>query len=222
MSSSYQIQKPVRLGTEVYDILLKKLMSLEIQPEERISVDKLARELGVSQTPIREALSQLEVQGLVVKIHLSGYRAASQLTRKQFDDLCELRLLLEPAAAAKATTRMSDVEREAIETLASRMEEPSIHDPRSAYNAFAQQDAAFHAEIARASENALLHDIITKQRVHLHLFRLRFYARVTQDAIIEHAKILEAFKARDPDAAAAAMRAHIQSAHERFKSVYDG
>lgn len=221
MSSTYQISKPVRLGMEVYDILLKKLMSLEIQPEERISVDKLARELGVSQTPIREALSQLEIQGLVVKVHLSGYRAASQLTRKQFDDLCELRLLLEPAAAAKAATLMSEGEFEQLSVLAARMEEPSPGDPRAAYNAFAQQDARFHAEIARASRNDLLHDIVTKQRVHLHLFRLRFYARVTQDAIIEHARILDAFRHHDPDAAAAAMRSHIENAHARFKSVYD-
>lgn len=221
MSSTYQISKPVRLGMEVYDILLKKLMSLEIQPEERIGVDKLARELGVSQTPIREALSQLESQGLVVKVHLSGYRAAAQLSRKQFDDLCELRLLLEPAAAAKAAALMSDEELQALAALAAQMEEPSPGDPRSAYNAFAQQDARFHAEIARSSRNELLHDIVNQQRVHLHLFRLRFYARVTQDAIVEHAKILEAFRRHDPDAAAAAMRAHIESAHARFKSVFD-
>lgn len=221
MSSTFSIPRPVRLGAEVYDWLLKKLMSLEIEPGGRISVDKLARELGVSQTPIREALSQLEAQGLVVKIHLSGYRAASQLTRKQFDDLCELRLLLEPAAAARAAVRMSEDELGALRTLAADMEEPVPGDPLAAYNAFAQQDARFHGEVARASGNALLHDIVTHQRVHLHLFRLRFYTRVTQDAIVEHARIIEAFRQRDPEAAAAAMRSHIEKAHARFKDVFE-
>lgn len=221
MSNTYQITKPVRLGSEVYDVILKKLMSLDIGPGERIGVDGLARELGVSQTPIREALSQLEIQGLVVKVHMAGYRAAPQLTRKQFDDLCELRLLLEPPAAAKAATLISPEDLDALAALAAQMEEPSPDDPRLAYNAFAQQDARFHAEVARASENALLHDIVAQQRVHLHLFRLRFYARVTQDAVVEHARILEAFRARDPAAAAAAMRAHIENAHARFKSVYE-
>ncbi|MFG1464925.1 GntR family transcriptional regulator [Xanthobacter sp. DSM 24535] len=221
MSSTYQISKPIRLGSEVYDILLKKLMSLEIQPGERIGVDRLARELGVSQTPIREALSQLEVQGLVVKVHLSGYRAASQLTRKQFDNLCELRLLIEPPAAAKAAALMSAEELLGISALAARMREPTPEDPQSAYSAFAQEDARFHAAIAKASQNDLLHDIITQQRVHLHLFRLRFYARVTQDAIIEHARILEAFALRDAEAAAAAMRVHIENAHARFKNVFE-
>lgn len=221
MTSAYQITKPIRLGVEVYDVLLKKLMSLEIKPEERISVDKLSRELGISQTPIREALSQLEIQGLVVKVHLSGYRAASQLTRKQFDDICELRLLIEPSAAAKAATLMSEQELSEIAALAARMEGPMPGDPRSAYNAFAQDDARLHAAIAKASQNDLFHDIITQQRVHLHLFRLRFYARVTQDAVVEHAKILAAFHRRDPDAAAEAMRSHIERAHARFKDVYD-
>ncbi|OYW33544.1 MAG: GntR family transcriptional regulator, partial [Rhizobiales bacterium 12-66-7] len=209
--SIYQISKPIRLGNEVYDILLKKLMSLEIQPGERIGVDGLARELGVSQTPIREALSQLEAQGLVVKIHLSGYRAASQLTRKQFDNLCELRLLIEPPAAAKAAVLMSPEEFQGIAGLAAHMRDAKRDDAQSAYNAFAQEDARFHAAIAKASQNDLLHDIITQQRVHLHLFRLRFHARVTEDAIVEHARILEAFAQQDAEGAAAAMRIHIEN-----------
>lgn len=221
MTSAYQITKPIRLGVEVYDVLLKNLMSLEIKPEERISVDKLSRQLGVSQTPIREALSQLEVQGLVVKVHLSGYRAAPQLTRKQFDDICELRLLIEPLAAAKAAVLMSEQELNEIAKLAADMEEPALTDPRSAYNAFAQDDTRFHAAIAKASQNDLFHNIITQQRVHLHLFRLRFYAQVTKDAVVEHAKIMKAFHSRDPDAAAKAMRSHIENAHARFKNVYD-
>ncbi len=117
---------------------------------------------------------------------------------------------------------MSEDELGALRTLAADMEEPVPGDPLSAYNAFAQQDARFHAEVARASGNALLHDIVTQQRVHLHLFRLRFYTRVTQDAIVEHARIIEAFRERDPDAAAAAMRSHIEKAHARFKDVFEG
>ncbi|MEP9367652.1 GntR family transcriptional regulator [Xanthobacter sp. VNH20] len=222
MSSIYQISKPIRLGSEVYDILLKKLMSLEIQPDERIGVDGLARELGVSQTPIREALSQLEVQGLVVKVHLSGYRAAAQLTRKQFDNLCELRLLIEPPAAARAAVLMSAEELQGITGLAAKMHESKPEDAQAAYNAFAQEDARFHAAIAKASQNDLLHDIITQQRVQLHLFRLRFHARVTQDAIVEHARILNAFSQKDADGAAAAMRIHIENAHARFKTVFEG
>jgi DNA-binding GntR family transcriptional regulator len=199
-------------------------MSLEILPGERISVDKLARELGISQTPIREALGHLEAQGLVVKIHLSGYRAAPQLTRAQFDDLSELRLLLEPATAAKAAARMSAEELDEIVTLAGRLEEQALQRDRlaySAYNAFAYDDARFHSAIAKASGNQLFHRIINQQWGHLHLFRLSYRARVTQDALAEHAAIIAAFRDKNPEAAAAAMRAHIENAHERFKDVFE-
>jgi DNA-binding GntR family transcriptional regulator len=61
------LARPVRQGSEVYEHLLQKLMSLDIQPDERIAVDRLARDLGVSQTSVCEALHQLETQGLVLR-----------------------------------------------------------------------------------------------------------------------------------------------------------
>ena len=77
-------------------------MALEIAPGARILIDALARELDVSQTPVREALSRLEREGLVRKAHLIGYSAAPQLSRKRFDDLFGFRLLLEPEGARLA------------------------------------------------------------------------------------------------------------------------
>ena len=80
-----------------YDYVL--LMSLRIPPDSRISIDSLARELQVSQTPVREALSMLEPTGLVTKRHFIGYCSAPQLSRHQLDELYEVRLLVEPYAA---------------------------------------------------------------------------------------------------------------------------
>ncbi|WP_220790153.1 GntR family transcriptional regulator [Gluconacetobacter tumulisoli] len=215
------VARPVRLAGEVYEILLKRLMALEIEPGERIGVDALVRELEVSQTPIREALGRLETQGLVVKVHLSGYRAAPQLTRKQFSDLSELRLVIEPAAAAKAALLMSDDERDAIAAIADSMGQRFSTDTQVAYNRFAEEDTRFHAAIAKASQNELYYDILVQQAVHVRLFRLRLSARVTTDALVEHACIMEAFHARDPDAVAAAMRTHLENAYARFVGIYD-
>ncbi|MGO7428220.1 GntR family transcriptional regulator, partial [Rhizobium ruizarguesonis] len=88
--------------------IFNQLMSLKIAPGTRITVDNLVKEFNVSHTPIREALGRLEGEGLVVKQHLVGYRAAPQITRHRFDELYELRLLLEPAGAAKAAEAMND------------------------------------------------------------------------------------------------------------------
>ena len=91
---------------EVFQIIRGDIMSLRIPPDTRISIDQLVRELGVSQTPIREALSMLEATGLVTKQRFVGYCSAPQLNRKQLDELYEVRLLVEPYAARCAAERM--------------------------------------------------------------------------------------------------------------------
>src|SRR5690606_28907971 len=94
------------LAEQAYEAIFAQLMALKIPPGSRITVDNLARELTVSQTPIREALGRLEGEGLVIKTHLIGYSAAPQIPRRRFDELYDLRLLLEPEAAQRAAQRM--------------------------------------------------------------------------------------------------------------------
>src|SRR5690606_25345361 len=81
-----------RLADEVYDALLGQMMSLRIEPGSRVTIDVLARELGVSQTPIRDALNRMESEGLVVRVPHAGYRIPPQITRHRFEDMLELRL----------------------------------------------------------------------------------------------------------------------------------
>ena len=84
-----------------------QLMSLRIVPDSRVTIDALARELGVSQTPIRDALNRMEADGLVVRVPHAGYRIPPQITRQRFEDMLEIRLLLEPAAARRAAESAS-------------------------------------------------------------------------------------------------------------------
>lgn len=99
-----------RLADEVYDTLLGQLMSLRIEPGSRVTIDVLARELGVSQTPIRDALNRMEAEGLVVQVPHAGYRIPPQITRHRFEDMLEVRLLLEPAAARRSAERASSAQ----------------------------------------------------------------------------------------------------------------
>ena len=105
-----QIARPSGLAEEVYRRIRADIMSLKLPPETRVSVDNLARELGVSQTPIREALSMLEANGLVSKRHFAGYATSPRMDRAQLDELFEFRLLIEPHAARKAAEMMSDAD----------------------------------------------------------------------------------------------------------------
>jgi DNA-binding GntR family transcriptional regulator len=216
------VRRPPRLGDEVYNAIYAQLMSLKIPPGGRISVDSLVRELGVSQTPIREALSRLEALGLVVKTHLIGYSAAPQLDKDRLQQLYELRLLLEPFAAGRAAVNMTDEAIEALEKVDKDMRSARNDDPRLAYGEFAQSDSAFHDLIAIGSGNLLIHETLARLHTHVHLFRLFFHARATTDANDEHARIIAGIKQKDSAATEAAMRDHIERSRKRFMVIFGG
>src|SRR6478752_5822198 len=184
---------------EVYELIRADIMSLRIPPDTRISIDSLARQLGVSQTPIREALSRLEATGLVTKQHFVGYCSAPQLDRKALDELYELRLLLEPYAARCAAERMDESQLEAVARLAKAME-PG--ESRKSYDRFAVQDSELHDLIAVGSGNPLIRDALARLHTHLHIFRLRFHSEVTKEAYSEHGELIDALANRKPAAAA--------------------
>jgi DNA-binding GntR family transcriptional regulator len=199
---------------EVYELIRADIMSLRIAPDTRISIDELARQIGVSQTPIREALSRLEAVGLVTKRHYAGYCSAPQITRQQLDELYEMRLLLEPYAARCAARRMSHTELARVANLAHSMQ-PG--DTRISYGRFADQDSELHDLIAQGSGNQLISDALSRLHTHLHIFRLRFHSEVTTAAHGEHERLVAALAARKPDEAEAAMRLHIEKSYRRME-----
>jgi DNA-binding GntR family transcriptional regulator len=216
------LERPVSVVEGVYDRIYQRLMSLVVAPGARLPIDVIARELNTSQTPVREALSRLEREGLVRKAHLIGYSAAPQLTLKQFDDLYQFRLALEPLAARHATDNMTGEQLAALERAASEMaNSPPSLDRKSRYSRFAQADAQFHDAILRVAGNEVVRHALSGQHIHLHLFRLMFHARVTEEALDEHAAIMAAFGMRDVDAAEGAMRRHIMRSYDRLRPVFD-
>jgi DNA-binding GntR family transcriptional regulator len=90
------------LSDEIYETVRNMLLTHEIKPGERVNIDALARQLDVSQTPVREALARLESDELVVKEPLRGYAATPVLNVKQLDDLFQFRAIIEPWAASAA------------------------------------------------------------------------------------------------------------------------
>ena len=215
-ASRGQISRPSGLVENVYTRIRDDIMSLKIAPNARISVDSLVRELGVSQTPIREALSMLEANGLVTKQRFIGYCAAPTLNRKQFEDLYEIRLLVEPYGARRAAEKITDHDLIDLCGLALQMSPDRANESRAAYDLFAEQDSEFHTRIARGSGNELIAESLSRLHVHLHIFRLRFHPEITKEAYAEHALITRALQQRRPEDAEVAMRSHIQKSYERL------
>lgn len=215
------IQRANSLAEDVYEAIFAQLMSLKIAPGSRITVDSLVKEFNVSHTPIREALGRLEGEGLVVKQHLMGFRAAPQITRRRFDDLYELRLLLEPHAARRAAVALDPEKLALLSGAAGVMARREGNDDRTRYSSFARHDAAFHDMILAFAGNELVRQTLTFQHTHFHIFRLMFHSRVTEEALDEHKAILAAFAAADPDAAEQAMRDHIEHSRDRLLPAFE-
>jgi DNA-binding GntR family transcriptional regulator len=208
------------VGEDVYEALLTQLITLRIAPGDRIAVDALVRDFGVSQTPIRAALIRLEAEGLVIRKYNSGYTAAPIPSSARFQDIYEFRLLVEPAATALATERMAAAARAEILETGLAMEACLTESSAASYGRFAILDARFHEIIAEASGNEIIFETLGRLYTHLHLFRLRHHETVTEEAVKEHARILAAMGSGDAAAAADAMRDHIALSRARMEPFY--
>ena len=201
-----------------YEALKALIFDQEIAPAARMNIDLLAIELGVSHTPIREALARLEADGLVVKRPQGGYFAAPLVDESTFEQLYEVRLMLEPEAAARAARHYEARHmRELNQALAEMSHAGTGHHYRE-YKDFARQDSLFHTTIAVASGNLVLSDAVVRLRFHHQISRL--YTRMGVDesaAIREHQGILDAMERRDQVASSEAMRRHIESSRGRLR-----
>lgn len=213
------------LTDSVYEAVQEMVMEQHIEPGARVNIDLLARQLNVSPTPVREALARLEMDGLVIKEPLRGYTITPTLDVKSFNDLYDLRRLLEPFAARAAAERRDDKVLRALEREISDMRQTVKASGGSAgkgyheYRDFAWQDARFHEVIAGTSGNGLLSDTLRRLRSHLHLYRLYhlYYttAEIGTATVIEHEAILAAIRAGDADRAEVAMLEHINRSRDR-------
>jgi len=224
------------LADETYDTIKARILDHGISPGEHVGIDELARELAVSQTPIREALARLESDGLVTRLPLRGYEATDLLSVRQFDQLFEFRSVIEPWAASAAAARSLPDDLEALHAeldRAARIE----HSAPSTYAEFVEHDSRFHALVAHASGNTWVEDAFIKTHCHLHLFRVftatfgsegaggvfvrnmfaeYYQGGATPLALREHRQIVAAIAAGAHDDAAELMLHHIQSSRQRF------
>ncbi|MFF3176585.1 GntR family transcriptional regulator [Streptomyces sp. NPDC057900] len=214
---------PVRqpLSDSVYEDIKAMVMDHEIAPGARVGIEALSRRLDVSPTPVREALARLESDGLVVKRSLSGYRATELLTRQGVEELFEMRLLLEPQAAALAALHADESQLDAIEAIQEDMEaRPSPAGPYASYREFAALDQRFHDAVAVAARRPLLRDAVERLHSHLHVFRLSSLPAEDDPTLAEHERVVRAILRRSAERAAQAMTDHLAHSLERQLSRF--
>ncbi|MDX3231489.1 GntR family transcriptional regulator [Streptomyces sp. ME19-01-6] len=215
-------------ATEVYSKLRASIMEGEIPPDTRINTVALARDLGVSQTPVREALQRLEGDNLITYQPGRGYSTTPLLDLTGLRALFEFRLLVEPwAARAAAVDRLSnpgtalDRELAAFErVLEQRRDGDRAAGLKDVRQHLVAHDAAFHAAILRASDNVVVEQAYQQTHCHLHTFRLYPEDIDTANTVVEHRRISEAISGCEPDLAEEAMAHHIRTAYERFAKAF--
>ncbi len=211
-----QLERRVLAG-DAYEALKGMILDRDVEPDSRMAIDVLAAELGVSQTPIREALARLESDGLVVRHPNGRYRSAPYLSQDDFDHLFDVRLQLEPFAAARAAANITEAELEELARLDKAMQGAPTGGVYSEYGAFATINAKFHEMIAAATHNPFLVSTIERLRSHHRIAQLYYRIGVidASQAVAEHALIVAAIRRRDESEAAEQMRHHIErSRHE--------
>lgn len=206
------------LAADVHDALVDMLMNHHVDAGARLNIDALARSLGVSPTPVREALARMEAEGLVVKEQHRGYAVAPLIGLDELRAMMDFRLLVEPAAASEAARRLTPTEGSALRAFARS-------GGAGRYDATANRldmvyDATFHDRIAQLAGNRWMRESLARLRAHLHMYRLYHHARQAAATRPEHVAIAEAIAKRDPGAAAEAMRRHLEAAMRRLDAVF--
>lgn len=193
----------------VFHTLRQAILKGELAPGERLMEIQLADRLGVSRTPIREAIRKLELEGLVLMIPRKGAEVA-KISEKSLRDVLEVRRSLEELAIELACQRMTEEE---IEEL-SRVEEEFKKAVESGdAMRIAENDELYHDVIYKGTGNDRLVQIINNLREQMYRYRLEYIKDEDkrQILLIEHDNILRAVRQRHVEEAKAAMREHIDN-----------
>lgn len=204
--------KPLR--EIVFETLREAIINGHLKAGERLMEVQLAEELGVSRTPVREAIRKLELEGFVVMIQRKGAYVAD-LSTKDIADVFEIRSALESLAAALACERITDEELEELEHLLIKVNQCTENND---LEKLVEVDTQFHDVLYRASRNERLAQIINNLREQIQRFRkisMGAPGRM-RETLKEHKLLVEAIAERNVDLARTLAQEHIENAENRM------
>ena len=200
----------------IYRTVRSMAAAFEFKPEERINESELSKKLGISRTPLREALNRLVAEGLLTVREGRGFFCRS-LIPEQIVELYELRQAIETETVRRAVERASDEELQQVRDYLKEIA-PDYHGSASARE-IVRLDEAFHLRIADLSQNAELIralENINERVRYVRWISMRNKMDITHAA---HEDILNAMLDRDADGAVAKMRSHIEKSTEEAKET---
>ena len=201
------IEQPLSIREQVYKRISELILSGRIAPAERIMENKLSQQLGVSRTPVREALHVLEMEGFLEAIPRVGYQVKA-IAWDEVEDICEIRKVNETLAARWAMERITGAELDALQRNVNQAEaDVKGGNPRR----FIERDVEFHDVIVRACGSRRLVEICQTLRRHMLLYRIEsiYEPEMVLSVIDDHRCILDRLRARDAEGVARSISDHL-------------
>ena len=211
MGSAFKVtmNEYLPLRDVVFNTLRQAILKGELEPGERLMEIQLAERLGVSRTPIREAIRKLELEGLGLMIPRKGAEVA-EISEKSLREVLEVRRSLEELAIELACQRITPEELTALEEAENRFAR-AVEDGE--VMAIAESDENYHELIYQATANDRLVQILNNLREQMYRYRLEYIKDEDrrQILVVEHEHILRAVRRRDIADAKSAVREHIDN-----------
>lgn len=183
---------------QAYEVIRDRILNGDLPGGTKVVEEKLAAELGISRTPIRESLRQLSNEGLIVN------KKVVQPTEKDLRNLFQVRILLEGFSAKSAAMYLPEDDLQALSSCIKIGREGKTEDIMEA-------NELFHEIIVRASGNSLMIETIDRMKSIIYLFRKTVVLYKRPHLIDEHEEIYEAIKSRDGEKAKKLMETHLQA-----------
>lgn len=217
MKGQQKINHP-NLSDEVYSILAKRIISRELGAGVRLVETELARNLGISRTPIREALNRLVQDGLIELIPRKGAQV-SHLKAKDVEEIYDLRKVLEGFATENATPLIKEKDLHQIKELIEKSESSS--EKKLEY--YLKSDLKLHDLIINHCGNSRLIKMLKNLHNFIHSFRIldAQYSQRTRQAHQEHKDILKVLFKKDAKAARVLMEQHVENAKKNILADFE-
>ncbi|MCI8391176.1 MAG: GntR family transcriptional regulator [Roseburia sp.] len=201
----------------VFHTLREAILKGELKPGERLMEIQLSNRLGVSRTPIREAIRMLEQEGLAVTIPRKGAQVA-KMTEKDMEDVLQIREALDELAASIACEQIS---KEELAELRDTMLEFEESTTTGDVQRIAEADVRFHDIIYQATGNPRLVNILNNLREQMYRYRVEYLKDEKSYPVLvqEHRQIIEGLAARNKEMVSAAMQMHVRNQVNAIKEM---
>jgi len=206
------------LTLKAYHQLKRRIIDLRFRPGEILMVQSLAKELGISRTPVREALVRLQQEGFVEEAEGKKFKV-SEITLKSILELHEIRELMEGHAVKRVAKNRTRAQVDELRELTKRMEQAlGVRDP----DLFFEADLEFHAKLIRFCGNRALQDLAVQltEKIQRVRFLTLYVHRRLEETIDEHSKILDGIEAQDPRSAQKALSTHLQNVKKGVEKLF--